>query len=199
VINKRRRGFVSYAPRYSRAKKDAYEFQYIFQLYKQSLARRRSKRPTKQYEMCAIGGGRSKGGNRLERTRSSMTANSSQSTIIDHSWGSGKEEPSAEASLSFSVPVKPVTVSGSLTVHPQDLLTGGQGSDRSYSFGAYSFNQVNGIWQGGSTLRFQGSNNYQGNVAHGLWEYLQTSPTPRFGTQGGVEYHCGHPFGVGCA
>lgn len=199
VKNKSRRGFATYAPRYSRAKTDAYEFQYVFQLYKQNKARRRFRRPTKQYEMCAIGGGRAKGGNRLERARSSMAAKTKSSTIIDHSWGSGKEQPSAEASLSFSVPVKPVTISGSLSVHPQDLLTGGQGSDRSKSFGDYSFNQVNGIWQGGSTFRFQGSTNYQGNVAHALWEYVQASPGPRFAASAGIEKHCGRPFGIGCA
>ncbi len=201
VKNKRRRGFVSYAPRYSRAKTDAYEFQYVFHLYKQSNARRRGegKAKTKQYEMCAIGGGRAKGGNRLERARSSMAAKTKSSTILGPGdWGKGKEEPSAEASLSFEVPVKPVTISGTLSVHPQDLLTGGQGTDRSKSFGDYSFNQVNGIWQGGSTFRFQGSTNFQGNVAIGLWEYLQSSPGPRFAVSAGLERHCSHPYGIGC-
>ncbi len=149
--------------------------------------------------MCAIGGGRAKGGNRLERARSSMAAKTKSSTILGPGdWGKGKEEPSAEASLSFEVPVKPVTISGTLSVHPQDLLTGGQGSDRSKSFGDYSFNQVNGIWQGGSTFVFQGSTNFQGNVAIGLWEYLQASPGPRFAASAGVERHCGRPYGIGC-
>ena len=96
------------------------------------------------------------------------------------------------------MPVKAVTISGTLSVHPQDLLTGGQGSDRTKSFGDYSFNQVNGVWQGGSTFRFQGSTNFQGNVAIGLWEYLQAGRGPRFAASAGIEKHCGRLGGIGC-
>ncbi len=207
VNNRRRRGFVAYSPWKRDASEDAYYFQYIYSLYKQNRARTLVSTSTgrryrsKQYEMCTTGGAHSRGGNHLSRAVTSFTTTNRSSKIIGWKWGKGTKGSTVSASLGFAVPVGPVTINGSVDIHPQDTLTGGQGPDQDASsvFRGHEFNQVNAIWEGSDTFRWQGSTHFEGNVGHALWEYRQTSRAPSFYIEPSVRWFCGHPFGVGCA
>jgi hypothetical protein len=206
VNNRQRRGFVAYTPWRRSASKDAYYFQYVYSLYKQNRARRlvspsgRNYR-SKQYEMCSTGNAHSRGGNHLSRAVTSFTTANTRSQIIGWKWGKGTRQGTVSASLGFAVPVGPVTINGSVDVHPQDTFTGGQGPDKDASdiFDGHELNQVNAMWEGSDTFRWQGSTHFEGNVGHGLWEYRQSSRAPTFYIEPSVRWFCGHPFGIGCA
>lgn len=198
--NRKRRGFVIYTPKPSRPDStDAYYVRYVFHRYKQNRARRvkppgRPSHLTKQIEVCAIGGGQARGGNRLSRVVSMMTMRSATDRLVGQKWDTGTEVGTAHAKLSFQVPVKPVTISGSLDVNATYTLTGGQGPDKQGPdrFDPYVHNQVNAAWEGSSTFIWQGSTHFQGNVGHALWELPQKSRTPSIYYYQNHERFCGH-------
>lgn len=206
INNKQRRGFVAYAPWRRSASKDAYYFQYIYSLYKQNRARRLvgasgRRYRTKQYELCSTGNAHSRGGNHLSRAVTSFATTNRVSRVIGWKAGKGARAGTVSASLGFAVPVGPVTINGSVDVHPQDTFSGGQGPDQdaSSAFKGHERNQVNAMWEGSDTFRWQGSTHFEGNVGHGLWEYRQTTAAPSFLIEPSVRWFCGHPFGIGCA
>jgi hypothetical protein len=206
VNNRSRNGFVAYTPWRRSASQDAYYFQYIYSLYKQNRARRLvspsgTRYRSKQYEMCSTGNAHSRGGNHLSRAVTSFTTSNRRSQIIGWKAGKGVRQGTVSASLGFAVPVGPVTINGSVDVHPQDTFSGGQGPDKDASdvFDGHELNQVNAMWEGSDTFRWQGSTHFEGNVGHGLWEYRQTSRAPGFYIEPSVRWFCGHPFGIGCA
>ena len=206
VNNRSRRGFVAYTPWHRSANEDAYYFQFIYSLYKQNRARRLTspsgrRYRSKQYEMCSTGNAHARGGNHLSRAVTSFTTTNRQSRIIGWKAGKGARSGTVSASLGFAVPVGPVTINGSVDVHPQDTFSGGQGPDKDASdvFKGHELNQVNAMWEGSDTFRWQGSTHFEGNVGHGLWEYRQTTKGPSFYIEPSVRWFCGHPFGIGCA
>jgi hypothetical protein len=202
VNDRRRRGFVAYRPFYFTVNKKAIYIQFVYNIYKQNRARRlQGVGGSKQLEMCSTGGAHARGGNHLSRVGTHFAATNRSPTIIGSRWGTKTRSSNVSASLGFAVPVGPVTINGSVSVHPQDSFTGGQGPDKDTAgkFDPYVDNQVNGLWEGSSTFRWQGSTHFEGNVAHGLWEYPQRAPSPRFVYQATHERFCGHPFGIGCA
>jgi hypothetical protein len=207
VNNRGRRGFVAYAPKPLTRDEDAYYIRFLFHLYKQNRARvLRSSRGlrryrSKQWEACAVGGAHARGGNHLSRVLATMTMYSRADRLIGWKWGKGKELSTASASLKFAVPIKPVTVEGSVDVHPQNTFTGAQGPDQDApeDFSDYLQNQVNTLWEGSHTFRWQGSTHFEGNVGHALWELRQRAPTPSIRVGENLRKFCGHPFGIGCA
>jgi len=178
---------------------------FVFHRYKQNHARKwqppAAGEPyrTKQFEVCVIGGAQSKGGNKLARTVASMAAIALQPVLAGESWGTGSDQSAASASLSFAVPVKPVTISGTLSVHPQSQLTGSLGLDRdtSVEMQGLADNTVNAAWEGPDTFKWQGSTHFQGNVGHGLWEVPQSARNLEFRYIGQAETFCGRLL-VGC-
>jgi hypothetical protein len=207
VNNRRRRGFVAYQPWTRSDSTDAYYYQFIYSLYKQNRARRLTSTRTgrryqsKQYEMCSTGGAHSRGGNRLERVGTSFAVTNRSTRIIGWKWGKGVRNGTISASLGFAVPVRPVTINGSVNVHDQDEFTGSQGPDKASPdvFDPYVRNQVNALWEGSDTFVWQGSTHFEGNVGHALWEYRQSSRSPSFLIDPSLEYHCGRIRPFGCA
>jgi hypothetical protein len=207
VNNRRRRGFVAYQPWTRSDSTDAYYYQFIYSLYKQNRARRLISTSTgqrymsKQFEMCSTGGAHSRGGNRLERVGTSFATTTRRTRIIGFKWGKGVRDGTVSASLGFAVPIRAVTINGTVNVHDQDEFTGAQGPDKASpdAFDPYVRNQVNALWEGSDTFVWQGSTHFEGNVGHGLWEYRQSSRNPAFLIDPSLEYHCGRPRPFGCA
>ena len=185
VNNRGRRGFTAYPPRARSMSTDALYIRFVYHYYKQNGARQlgpRNRRfATKQLEGCTTGGASARGGNKLRRVVTGMTMASRADRLIGQKWGRGKDKATAKANLSFAVPVRAVTITGSVDVHPEDTFTGSQGPDKQAPslIDKYDYNQVNAFWEKGSpNIRFNGSTHFQGNVAHGLWELPQSQRTP---------------------
>jgi hypothetical protein len=205
VSNRRRDGFVAYEPVQVRADEDQYYSKYSFHLYKQNRARRLTA-PTgvyssKQFEMCAAGGADTKGGNRLTRAVAMFTLRTEIDRLIGWKWGSSQREGTVSASLSFAVPVKPVSIGGTVNVSSKDGFKGALGPDGQApaEFERFKFNQVNSTFETGTTWRWQGSTSFDGNVGHALWELPQSARNPRTDVATNVRWHCGHLFGIGCS
>lgn len=200
VNNRRRRGFTAYTPQPITQSTDAYYVRHVYHLYKQNRARvLDDDYNSKQFEACSVGGAHSRGGNRLSRVVSMMSM-FSRDRLIGQKWDSGKEVSDAKANLKFAVPIKPVTIEGSVDVHPTYTITGSQGPDKQAPDGwdGYAYNQVNAIWEGSHTWRWQGSTQFQGNVGHALWELPQRSRTPQIVYAQDHERFCGKVAGIGC-
>jgi hypothetical protein len=204
VNNRTRKGFVAYAPRPMTRDTKAYYERFVFHFYKQNNARRlqgqRRSYATKQWEGCSVGGAQTRGGNHLSRVMSGMTMHGPD-RLRGWKWGKGKELSNAKASLKFAVPVSPVTIEGSVDVYPTYTFTGSQGPDKDApgSWDTWKRNQVNSLWEGSSTFRWQGSTHFQGNVGHALWELPQHAHTPPVEYTMNVRRFCGHPGGIGCS
>jgi hypothetical protein len=201
VNNRHRRGFVAYSPQAITWSTKAYYQRHLYHLYKQNRARRLDSRyRSKQWEACSVGGAHARGGNRLSRVVSMMTMVTRKDRLVGWKWDSGKEVPTARANLKFAVPIKPVTIEGSVDVHPTYTLTGSQGPDKQGldTWDSYVHNQVNAIWEGSSTFRWQGSTHFQGNVGHALWELPQQSRTPEIRYSQDHERFCGRVWPIGC-
>jgi hypothetical protein len=199
--NRHRRGFVDKGVIHREyANNKAYYVRFLYFYYRQNNARRAGprRRLQRQFEICTVGGAHSKGGNRLDRVMSYMVFTSKKDRLIKWDWGVGKDVGKASRSLTFSVPVKPVTIGASIPIGGSGRLTGAQGYDKDTpkDLRGYEFNQVVGLWEGPTG----GSTDFEGNVAHGLWEIPQRTPAskvPAWGLEAGVEYECGRIFG-GC-
>jgi hypothetical protein len=205
VSNRRRDGFVTYEPVQVKADEDAYFSKYTFHLYKQNRARRLTaptgRYSSKQFEMCAAGGADTRGGNRLTRAVAMFTLRTQYDRLIGWKWGSAQREGTVSASLSFAVPVKPVSIGATVNVNSKDGFKGAVGPDGQApeDFEQFKFNEVNSIFETGTTWRWQGSTSFDGNVGHALWELPQSARNPRTDVATNVRWHCGHLFGIGCA
>jgi hypothetical protein len=195
LANRRRRGFVDKGVIHREyANNKAYYVRFLYFYYRQNNARRAGprRRLQRQFEICTVGGAHSKGGNRLDRVMSYMVFTSKRDRLIKWDWGVGKDVGKASRSLTFSVPIKPVTIGASIPIGGSGRLTGAQGYDKDTpkDLRGYEFNQVVGLWEGPTG----GSTDFEGNVAHGLWEIPQRTPpskVPAWGLEAGVEYECG--------
>ena len=207
VNNFDRKNFHAFRPRPLTQDVDRYYGRFVYHLYRQDKARfvrktdgDRRRYRTKQWEMCTVGGAHSRGGNRLSRVVSSMTMGGGD-RLIGWKWGRGKELSNARATLKFAVPVRPVTIEGSVDVHPTYTFTGSQGHDKDShpNWASFRHNQVNAIWEGSSTFRWQGSTHFQGNVGHALWELPQKMRTQPIYFGFTVRTFCGRVAGIGCS
>lgn len=125
------------------------------------------------------------------------------SNIIGTKWKEGKTPEDYSITLGFEVPVRGVTVKGSIQQEPSNYLKGSvlppYGMD---DMERLHRNAVNAWWEDGCRprcTRFGGSNNYQGSVGEGLWEFPQWSKGDALARGWRlapyVEHHCGNPFG----
>lgn len=204
VYNHRRKGFVAYAPIAQGNSTGDYETHTVFHAYIQNRARKlvgpRGAYRSKQIETCAIGGVQGKDGNKITRYASHMALDAKKSKIIGWKWDEGHEESEANATLKFAVSKGPVSIGADLPVNPAYDLRGSHAGDEkapSY-FDGLGANQVNALWESSDTFRWQGSSEYQGNVGHGLWELRQSRPSPGVKIGWSLQYHCSHPYGIGC-
>lgn len=207
VYNRKRKGFVAYQPQELKDSRDAYYIRFLYHVYKQNNARTLVKGSTgkryktKQVEVCFVGGATPNGGNHLSRVYGGVTMRGPNDRLIGQKWGKGKELSNVSASLGFAVPIKAVTIEGSLDVHPSNDFLGSQGPDKDdpASWAGTEHNQVNTLWEGNGTIRTQGSSHFEGNVGHALYETPQSLKLQPIEYGVNLRYHCSHPFGVGCA
>jgi hypothetical protein len=187
--------FRIYRPKYVSYLNRAEYVQFTYHLYKRSHARRLGGVEQKQLEMCTVGGAHSRGGWRLTRVVSSFAAATPGRTIIGSRGGNHVDENGVvQSSLNFAVAGGPITVSAALTPHRQNTFSWSQGPDKDIDLGRrnrYASNQVNTYWESPDTFIFDGSTQFQGNVAQGLYELPQTTRDPIFVTNANNSLICG--------
>lgn len=126
-----------------------------------------------------------------------------QPRILGHRWREGKTPEDYSVTLGFEVPVRAVNVRGSIQQQPSNSLKGSVVPPYGYGdMEEYHENAVNAWWEDGCRprcTRFGGSNNYQGSVGEGLWEFPQWYKGDALGRgfkiAGYLEHFCANPFG----
>jgi len=207
VHDSQRPGFTPYTPPidYPVDKKNE-KGSFKFHFYSQDEARYDQRRsPTVQFLGCGVGGVDGQNGSRIRVSGPGMAFNDPNgSNIIGTRWRDGKTPEDYSVTLGFEVPIKGVNITGSIQQDPSNYLKGSvvppyggwDGMERLHR------NAVNAWWEDGCRprcTRFGGSNNYQGSVAEGLWEfpqwYKRDAIARGWQMAGYVEHHCSNPFG----
>ena len=157
--------------------------------------------PTKQYLVCATGGVDGQEGWRILMSGpGSAWDNSRRSKRIGTKWGTGETGPTTKVSLGFVVGRGPVSINGSIEQEIRAVLRGNHAGPYRSDFEAYAINGVAGWWDAdcGPCTRLQGSPDFQGNVASGLWEFRQHRRRGfAYWTAPFFRYYCSNPFGCG--
>jgi|GEM_PF-1277249 len=144
-------------------------------------ARRFNSGERNQVEVCTTGGGNLRGGWRLLQVGTGMAVSDPNQTLkIGQKWQTGSTPKDYSLSLGFQVAPKdsPISVSASLTQTPTDKLMGSMLGPVRSNVDNYPQNAVQAWWQDscvdswhGCHFRWNGSANFQGSLAQGLWEY----------------------------
>lgn len=152
-----------------------WEVHYILHMYAIQRARYVNGGYTTQFEQCAVGGSRNKHWyQRMARTESEMSIDNSSNRRIGSNWGTKVDSGSVSSSLNFEVSLtKSTKISASLPVSSGGKQTGTIGGGLCGGLGPNSGNQVNGAWD--YDYPGYGTNEFKGNVAHGLYEFYQPS------------------------
>ncbi|QSB14523.1 hypothetical protein JQS43_24085 [Natronosporangium hydrolyticum] len=160
---------------------------------------------TDQLEICSTGGGDVWNSWRQNFNGTTMTIEEATTYRIGNNWGQGVVENSGlvSATLGFQVqdPRVPVAINGSVTVEPStDTYTGNLGNEPRYLLDwpvEWQANRVNAFYEAPDTFIWDGSNHFQGNVAHVLYEWVWTNP-PNLNYWGGatIRAHCGVSLGL---
>jgi hypothetical protein len=203
---KGRQGFTAYLPPvvYSVDKKNE-KGSFQFNFYSQDGARRdQFKQPTLQVLSCAVGGVDAGNGSRLTISGPGVAFNDAATPRkLGHNWKEGKTPKDYSISLGFQVPADAVTITGGIQQAPANYLKGSVVPPYEYGdMAQFHDNAVNAWWEEGCRphcRRWNGSADYQGSVAEGLWEFPQSYKNEAFGRgfkyAGYVEHFCANPFG----
>lgn len=203
---KGRDGFTAYLPPvvYPIDKKNE-KGSFQFNFYSQDSARQdQFKQPTVQILSCAVGGVDAGNGSRITISGPGVAFNDAQTTRkLGHVWREGKTPKDYSLSLGFAVPVKGVTVTGGIQQNPANYLKGSVVPPYEFGdMGQFHSNAVNAWWEEGCRprcSRWNGSADYQGSVAEGLWEFPQSYKAEAFSRgfkyAGYLEHFCANPFG----
>ncbi len=140
-----------------------------------------------QWEVCSVGGG-DLDKDRLRQVGTGIALDDTANfRRIGQAWQTGSTPENYTLGLGFEVKKDPVSVSASLTQHPVDKLMGSHRGPYSSFLDAYDRNAVNAWWQDNCIGRWygcvpkSGSKDYQGAIAHGLWEFPQgTEPAEMY-------------------
>lgn len=161
--------------RYAATQRGSVHFQY--HPYRLAEARRVGGRWTSQWEVCSIGGGEFDD-HRLRRVGTGIALDDATNfRKIGQAWQTGSTPENYTLGLGFQVKKDPVAISASLTQHPADKLLGSHRGPWSTFMDSYDRNAVNAWWQDNCIGRWyrcwpkSGSHDYQGAIAHGLWEF----------------------------
>jgi hypothetical protein len=159
---------------------------------------------TNQFEVCTTGGGALRGGSRLYKVGTGMAlADVSQTRKIGQIWQSGSTPKDYSLSMGFQVAPKksPISINASISQTPTDKLMGSIIGPYKTMVDDYTANAVNAWWQDecvdswkGCHFSWNGSANFQGTIAQGLWEYPADSmpSTVRFYFMPFVDRSCNH-------
>jgi hypothetical protein len=178
--------------------------QFLYHPYLLFKARKVKGLATNQFEICTVGGGALRDGNRLYQVGTGMAlADPSQTHKIGQRWESGSTPKDYSLSMGFQVAPKdsPISISASVSQTPTDKLMGSIIGPYQTVVDHYPANAVNAWWQDecvdswkGCHFSWNGSANFQGTIAQGLWEYPADSmpSTVRFYFMPYVERSCNH-------
>lgn len=212
VNNRSAKRFYAYAPQRISIKDKLGGQNYVVSPYRKDKARKvgttkRSVRST-QFELCTTGGADLQDGFRIYQAGIGMTLLSREGFKIDQRWQSGQTPADYGLSLGFKLGKKdvPLEVTGALTQAPRDFLKGSFFGPYQSFMDDYSQNSVNAWWEDGClngysrcVARADGSPDFQGAVAHGLWEFLpgQLTGDLQYQVVPYLRYACKGIFGCG--
>lgn len=137
--------------------------------------------------MCTKGGGDLQDGYRLFQAGTGMAiADADRFLKIGQSWKTGKTPEDYTLGLGFKVAPKnvPVEISASLSQNPSDKLLGSIVGPYKTFMNDYARNGVNAWWEDScmghwyGCRKWDGSRNFQGAMAQGLWEYTNDTLPP---------------------
>ncbi|HWK25973.1 MAG TPA: hypothetical protein VNS09_05380 [Solirubrobacter sp.] len=177
------------------SKDEAYYAQSVLVMYKQNRALRVTT-PSggavtqKQFIACATGGAQAYGDNRLSRYRVTLVPRTSIPRLVGAPrWGSNVVNGRLTGPLGFTGGAPAVSISAQVTSHNQDIHSEGVGLPFSSppEISAFADNVVTGMWRTTGGWRWSGSAEWQ------------SARNPVFALNATGAYHCGHPFGLGCA
>jgi hypothetical protein len=194
-------GFTAYSNFYSWTDSSMGFVEYRYAPFTQENARYLANEGwTWQLETCAIGGGVSAGGWRLTEAGHYMTLQESAPRVINFAAYSGSAVSPDYRSLNFTIDAKVIKVSGSIGINANHVQRGGQGRQyRASPYDDYGQNGIFQFWDGHDSPEnnYQGSDDFEGNVSHGLWEF----PMSKAGTviQGAVWLQAQCPWWRDCA
>ena len=161
--------------RYASTRRGSVHFQY--HPYRLAEARRIGGQWTAQWEVCSIGGGELDD-HRLRRVGTGIALDDATNfRKIGQAWQTGSTPENYSLGLGFQIKKDPVAISASLTQQPADKLLGSHRGPWSTFMDSYDRNAVNAWWQDNCIGRWyrcwpkSGSHDYQGAIAHGLWEF----------------------------
>jgi hypothetical protein len=206
VHDSQQTGFTPYTPPvdYPVNKKNE-KGSFKFHLYSQDKARTNQYgAPTVQFLGCGVGGVDGENGSRIRVSGPGMAFNDANgSNIIGTNWRTGKTPEDYSITLGFQVPLRGVNITGSIQQDPSNYLKGSVVPPYGVDYmERLHRNAVNAWWEDGCRprcTRFGGSNNYQGSVGEGLWEFPQSYKRDALAlgweTAAYVEHHCSNPFG----
>lgn len=170
--------------RYLSGKGGTVHFQYHRTMYRN--ARKVDARSMTQFEVCSAGGGDLGNGFRAVKMGTGMAIQDSTNFLkIGSGWREGKTPKDYTLNMGFEVAPKqlPVSLDGSVSQTPQDKLKGSIRAPHDSFMNTWDRNAVNAWWEDSCIGSWRGcwgrsgSTDYQGTVAHGLWEY-QTAALP---------------------
>lgn len=156
-----------------------WELHYILFPYSVDNARYISGYYTWQAEMCVTGGGHTWNGYKQVFDAASVT-NLYQSTPrkIGQNWGTNStiKASSVTSKLNFSLNTGLITIGAETTVTVQDTYAGSQNHDDNYvlypsSWSNYNANRVNMYWKSPDNFAWDGTEDFEGNNGHALYEY----------------------------
>jgi hypothetical protein len=160
--------FVAYRPLYAWGYFTQGYVQYLYAPFSLDNARQEwtpsGKIDTWQLELCAVGGGRSAGGWRLNMVGTYMTVQDFFPRIIAWAVKNGPATNLEQASLNFQVEWKTITISASINIAANHKQAGGQGAlGLLPESDLYPWNAVYQYWDGRDSIEnpWQGSD---GNV-----------------------------------
>ncbi|MGQ0468106.1 MAG: hypothetical protein ACT4QG_22660 [Sporichthyaceae bacterium] len=185
--------------------------QYQFRVYRKTDARRMDLgAKSTQYEVCGTGGMDLKDGHRAFKAGLGFAfPDASKTHRIGYKWKTGTTPADYSLSMGFQLgnDKTPLSIGASINQTPGDKLTGSFDGPGKGSLDQWKRNGVNAWWQDSCIsgwsrckLHADGSPNFQGTVAHGLYEFRpeEAAKVTHFAADSYLDYACQAPFDMGC-
>jgi len=154
---------------------------------------------TWQVELCQVGGGTSANRWRANNIGQYTTLQETEPHIISWKTYSGTTVNPDARSLTFKAEYKGASVSSSINIAANHRQSGGQGGQsRAGEYNEYKPNAMWQMWDGHDSPAnsYQGSDDYEGNVSHGLWEFSMSDVGTVAQTSVWIDVNC--PGNYGC-
>lgn len=204
------RGFTAHAPVDTFRQSKHGLVRGLFHLYSKQKARTVGRYKTLQYEMCGVGGADLANGFKAYRAGVGVAYKDPTNTsLIGWKWQSGSTPKNYSLDLGFELGTEksPLAISSSLSQQAHEQLTGsfvppvgGTGLEPFARNAALAWWEDGCETRTGPCLRNEGSGAFQGAIAHGLWEFPQTTAkqTRWFRVASFFKQQCDRWYGLSC-